>query len=69
VLPVTRTSDLFTDSPLTPREAYLAEIETVAADAAVGRISAEQVTIADAADPELETIRVVKGTPSAARGG
>jgi arginine/lysine/ornithine decarboxylase len=41
---IVKTSDLFTDSPMAPREAYLADSETVEARAAVGRICAEQVT-------------------------
>jgi len=41
---IVRTSELFTDSPMTPREAYLAPSEAVDAMAAVGRVAAEQVT-------------------------
>jgi len=39
-----RTGELFTDSPLTPREAYFSDSEQIDALAAVGRVCAEQVT-------------------------
>jgi arginine/lysine/ornithine decarboxylase len=41
---IVRTSELFTDSRMTPREAYFSQSEAVEASAAVGRICAEQVT-------------------------